>query len=372
MRDILKNVRRVVVKIGSSSLTHPETGKINLAAMERFVRECADLKNAGFEVIIVSSGAIAAGMGRLSLAEKPKNLPEKQACAAVGQGVLMHLYEKFFSEYQVIAAQVLLTGEDLAARKRFLNAKHTFSALLNYGVVPVVNENDTVAVEEIRFGDNDTLSARVAVLVEADLLVLLSDIDGLYTADPRKNSNARFISEVIEINEEIEKLAGGSGTVVGTGGMETKIEAAKIAVNAGIPMVIARAEYGNLRRILRGEEVGTFFYPKKKKHWKKLWLLSGARVQGSIVIDPGAEEALCSGGKSLLPSGVLGVEGEFPAGAIVAVKNLKGRVIAKGLTNYTAQDILKIKGLHSWEIADVLGHKDYDEIIHRDNLVLVD
>ncbi|MDS1029419.1 glutamate 5-kinase [Bacillota bacterium LX-D] len=369
--EILKNLTRIVVKVGTSSLTH-RTGKLNLFRLEKLIRQLADLANQGKQVILVSSGAVGAGIGKIGLKSRPKTIPEKQAAAAVGQGVLMHMYEKIFAEYGQIVGQVLLTREDLADRKRYLNARHTLFSLLQYGVIPIVNENDTVAVEEIRLGDNDTLSALVACLVDADLLVLLSDIEGLYDGNPQKDANAHLLPFVQEINAEIEALAGGAGSEFGTGGMNTKIQAAKMAMNSGIPMVIADSKREDvLRQIVMGNCPGTLFAPKDTPlHTKKRWIAYGSSIQGKITVDAGAQDVLMNDGKSLLPIGITKIEGNFEAGNVVSILDLAGHEFARGIVNYGSEEIEKIKGKNTTEIHKILGYKDYDEVIHRDNLAL--
>ena len=367
--EILKNVKRIVVKVGTSTLTY-ETGKLNLERLDSLVRELADLTNQGKEVILVTSGAVGAGLGRLGLSEKPKTVPEKQAAAAIGQGVLLHMYEKLFAEYNQIAAQILLTRDDIGDRRRYLNARNTINSLFNYGVIPIVNENDTIAVDEIRLGDNDTLAALVAGLADAELLAILSDIEGLYNANPRRNKSANLISEVTEITNEMEKLAGEPGSKYGTGGMYTKLQAAKICMNSGIPMVLASgAKPQVLHGLLRGERIGTMFFPKE--HWlhgRKRWIAFGSDVQGELTVDLGAANAIIEKGKSLLPAGVVAVTGTFEAGNIVSIKNNQGKEIARGIVNYSAADLKRIMGMKSVQIAEVLGVKDYDEIVHRDNM----
>lgn len=365
----MKNITRLVIKVGTSSLTH-ETGKLNLVQMDRLVREIADLKHQGLQVILVTSGAVGAGMGKLGWKEKPKTMPRKQAAAAVGQGILMHMYEKLFAEYGETVAQVLLTKEDVADRQRYLNARNTLTTLINLGVIPIVNENDTVVVDEIKFGDNDTLGAMVAALVDAELLVLLSDIDGLFTADPRKDPSASIIKIVEEISPEIEALAGTPGSKLGSGGMYTKIKAAKIAINSGIPMVITNSmKKDALRDISRGICPGTLFLPKEHKfHTRKRWIAFGSHIQGTIIVDEGAEQAIAYKGKSLLPSGITKVSGDFTPGMVVEIVGPKLGRFSRGIVNYSSQDIDKIKGCKSSCIMDLLGSKDYDEVIHRDNL----
>lgn len=369
MRDF-SEIRRIVVKVGSSSITYLN-GKPNLEQMEFLVRQLADLHNQDRDVLLVTSGAIGVGLKRLGYARRPKNIPEKQAAAAVGQGILMHMYEKFFAEYGVVAGQVLLTREDFSDRKRFLNARNTMYALLNLGVIPVINENDTVAVEEIKLGDNDNLAALVAGLVDADLLILLSDIDGLYTANPRVDPQARLIDRVDEITAEVESLAGGAGTSLGTGGMATKIQAARVAMHSGVTMVLARTtEKDVIRRVVAGEPVGTVFWPSVRLENKKRWIAYSSTVHGKIYVDGGAAQALLHKGKSLLPSGVTKVEGEFDMGNTVSVISPEGKEIARGIVNYSSSEVEQIKGSQTREIAEILGHKDFDEVVHRDNLVL--
>lgn len=369
LKEVLTSANRIVIKVGTSSLTH-ETGKLNLFQLEKIVRELADLSNQGKQVILVTSGAVGAGVGKLGLTCRPKTMPEKQAAAAVGQGVLMHMYEKIFSEYGKVAAQILLTREDLADRKRYLNARNTFFALLGFGVLPIVNENDTVAVEEIRLGDNDTLSALVAGLVDADLLVLLSDIDGLYDGNPKTNPEAKLIPLISELTPEIEAMAGGAGSGLGTGGMGTKLTAAKIAMTSGIPMVIANGRCSNiLRKVLAADFQGTLFLPNEVRlHTKKRWIAFGSAIQGCIYVDGGAEKAIIANGKSLLPAGIIKVTGDFDAGNVVSVWGTCGSEFARGIVNYSSAEIKKIMGKNTQEIVSILGHKDYDEVIHRDNL----
>lgn len=367
----LTNIKRVVIKVGTSSLTH-KTGKLNIMQLEKLVRSIANLMNQEFEVVLVSSGAIGAGIGKMGFKEKPKTIPEKQAAAAVGQGILLHMYEKLFGEYGQIVSQVLLTREDLNERKRYLNARNALLTLLSWGTIPIVNENDTLAVDEIRFGDNDNLAALVAGLVDADLLVLLTDIDGLYWANPRTTKDAQIIPIVEEITSEIMALAGGAGSDLGTGGMVTKIQAGKVAVNMGIPMVIANCgQEGVLTQLLSGQLTGTLFTPKDNRlHSKKQWIAYGSDIHGAIYVDEGASEAITCHGKSLLPIGVLKVEGKFEIGSVVKIIDLNNREIGRGIVNYSSQEIELIKGQRTSKLKEILGHKDYDEIIHRNNLAI--
>lgn len=370
-RKTFQGMKRIVVKVGSSTLSH-QTGKLNLVQLEKLVRELADLHNQGREIVLVSSGAGSAGLGKLGLAQKPKTIPEKQAVAAIGQGLLMQMYEKLFGEYGQIVGQVLLTREDFSDRRRFLNARNTLHAIFRYGAIPIINENDTVAVDEIKLGDNDTLSAMVAGLVDAELLILLSDIDGLYTSNPRQDKNATLIEVVTEITPEIEALAGGTGSKLGTGGMETKIQAARIAGNSGVAMVIAQGNQENIvGRIIRGETLGTLFLPKENRiETRKKWIAFGSAVQGKIFIDSGARRAMVKDGKSLLPIGITGAEGFFEVGHTVTIIDPDGVEVARGIVNYPAKEVEIIKGAQTKDIAKLLGFKDYDEVIHRDNLVL--
>lgn len=368
---MLGQAKRLVIKVGTTSLTYP-SGKINLNQVERLVKEMADILNQGREVVLVTSGAVGAGMGRLGWERRPKTMPEKQAAAAVGQGLLLHMYEKFFSEFGYVVAQVLLTREDLADRKRYLNARHTLMKLLDFGVVPIINENDTIAVEEIRFGDNDTLAALVAGLVDADLLILLTDTGGFFTGDPHQDKDARMIPVIEEITPEIEAWAQGKGSRWATGGMTTKIQAAKIAVDSCIPMVIASGfEPWVMADLVRGRLKGSLFLPREGKMGsKKRWIAFSSEVAGGITVDPGAQKAITQGGKSLLPSGIVEVEGDFEVGSVVGIFSTAKQEFARGIVNYSSREIELIKGKKTGEIVSILGHKDYDEVIHRDNLCL--
>ncbi|MDU2065946.1 MAG: glutamate 5-kinase [Sporomusaceae bacterium] len=370
-RADLSKARRIVVKLGTSTLTY-ENGKLNLFRIEKLVRELADLANQGKEMILVTSGAVGVGMDRLGLIEKPKTIPEKQAAAAVGQGILMHVYEKIFGEYGQTVAQVLLTREDSVNRRRYANSRSSLLTLLKMGVIPVINENDAVAVDELKIGDNDTLSATVAGLVDADLLIILSDVEGVYTENPAVNPAARLIGEIADITPEIEALSGEPGSLRGTGGMYTKIQAGKIAMNSGVSMVIALSSRdGVIRDILAGKAIGTLFSPKENSlHVRKRWLAFGSRLYGSVTIDAGCEKALLAG-SSLLAAGILAVSGDFEQGNTIRIVNESGREVARGLVNYNSSDLDSIKGCHSHEFSSVLGSKPYDEVIHRDNLALL-
>lgn len=368
-RKDLKKCRRVVVKVGTSTLTY-SNGQLNLQKIECLVREMADLHNREIEVLLVSSGAIGVGATRMGYKKKPRTIPEKQALAAIGQGTLVQLYEKLFSEYGKTVAQVLLTRGDLDERLRYLNATNALLAILGLGVIPIINENDTVVVEEIKFGDNDTLSALVAGIVDADLLIILSDVDGLYDCDPRVNPKACLQNEVYEITPAMEENSTNRGSSFSSGGMLTKLRAAHICMTTGIPMIIANGKEVNvIRRIMNGEELGTLFVPREEKmQARKKWIAFGTVPQGQVVVDAGAVRALLEKGKSLLPSGIVEVEGDFERGTVVAVATIDKREIARGVVNYSSAEIRQIAGKKSSEIEKILQDKDYDEVIHRNNL----
>ena len=366
-----KPIRRVVVKVGTSSLVNGHGG-LDADKLHALVGQLAQVKKKNREVILVSSGAIRAGMERLGMVERPRTIPEQQASAAVGQGELMRDYEEFLSSHGIVPAQILVTRDDFRSRLRYLNARNTLYTLLRFGCLPIVNENDTVATDEIRFGENDTLSALVAACVDADLLINLSDVDGLFDGDPRVDSDCKLIEEVRQITPGIEALAGGTHGLNGSGGMRTKIEAAKIATNSGVRMVIANATCDNaILDAVAGKPVGTRFIPKPVRlNQRKRWIAFGNRVKGSIVINEGARKMLAERGKSLLAAGVVGCEGSFAMGDLVAVIDESRTRIARGLTNYASSELSLIRGKHSDEIEQVLGYKDFDEVIHRDNLVI--
>lgn len=361
-----------MIKVGTSTITH-DSGQINLSRLEKLARELADLHNEGREVLLVTSGAVAAGVGRLGYRDYPKTLPLKQALAAIGQGTLLHLYEKFFAEYSKDIAQVLLTKDDFDERLRYLNARNTLTTLLQLGAIPVINENDTVVVEEIKFGDNDTLSALVAEIVDADLLIILTDIDGLYNDDPHVNSEAKIYWELDEIPDIVEKGLRGKGTKFSSGGMYTKLLAARTAMASGIPLVVANGrEPGAVRGIVDGQRIGTLFKPKEgRMQARKRWIAFGSQTHGAVSVDTGAADALVKKGKSLLPSGVVAVDGDFERGNVVSVRTVEGREIGRGMVNYSADEIKAIMGRRTTEIARILGSKDYDEVIHRNNLSLL-
>lgn len=372
-QDILKRAKRFVVKVGSVVLASYDC-RLDQATVDRLASELLELRKAGKEVILVSSGAILAGMGQLGLKEKPRSIPLKQAVAAVGQSHLMRNYEEAFAPNGQRVAQVLLTQDDLQNRIRYLNARNTLFTLLGIGVIPIINENDTVAIDEIKFGDNDNLSALVATLVDADLLVILTDTEGLYTSDPRKDPSARLVPLVKRITEEIKLWAGESARGIGTGGMSTKVSAARIAASVGIPTIVANGlEKGILHRVFSGEAVGTLFLPSHSKmKSRQRWLAFATRPHGQIVVDEGAKMALTHSGKSLLPSGILATARPFQVGDVVSLLNSEGVEFARGLVNYTSEEVEKIKGLKSTEIEGALGYKHSDEVIHRNNLVILE
>jgi len=367
-----ENKQRVVVKIGSRLLSDENDG-LNYEFLDRIVSELADLTERGHEIVLVSSGAIRLGARKLNLSWSHLDIVGKQAAAAVGQGMLIATYGKLFGSRDVTVAQVLLTPDIISLRKKYLNARNTVRHLLSIHTVPVVNENDTVASDEIKFGDNDTLAAITAILTDADLLVLLSDVDGMYDGNPQLTPSVKRISEIKELNEEIAGLAGGPATPGSFGGMTTKLLAAKASMESGIPMVIAHGLTENVvTRILAGESLGTRFTPKiSSLSARKKWLAFGCQTEGVIKVNSGAKKAIVSDGKSLLPSGIVGVENSFDQGACVEIQGPDDTVFAKGLTNYTSLELEQIQGHRSVEIKKILHYKIADEAIHRDDLVLL-
>jgi glutamate 5-kinase len=371
-KALISQTKRVVIKIGSSVLTN-EYGEISEGVFNEIAREISKIKSNGIEPIVVSSGAIAAGMKKLNLGEKPKDVLMKQAIAACGQSTLMWYYEKAFSAFGEKVAQILLTHDALSVRKRFLNARKTLFTLLEIGVIPIVNENDTIAVEEIVFGDNDKLAALVTNLVEADLLILLTDIDGLYNKNPRSHADAELISVIDEIDKRIEEVAGETLGRTTTGGMKTKIEASKTAAAFGVPTIIANGKRPNtLSEIFSGKEVGTLLLPAKEKlKSRKHWIAFTLKPSGEIIIDDGAKRAIASSGKSLLPSGIKEIHGDFEIGELVRCIDERGVEIARGLTSYSSDEIRKIAGAKTSDIEKILGYKYSDEVIHRNDLVVI-
>ena len=370
--NIFHKAKRIVVKVGTSLITD-ESGKLNHDRLESLVNQIAELASRGSQLILVTSGAIAAGVEGLGLGSRPTAIPELQAAASVGQGLLLHQYGKLFRKRNLQVGQVLLTQYDTTHRSQYLNARNTLKKLLDFGAVPIVNENDTTAVDEIRFGDNDTLAALVSCLIDADLLILLSDIDGLYTGDPRVSGEAKLLNEVEEITCEIEEIAGGVGSKFGSGGMVTKIRAAKIVTCAGAGMVIANGREDDiLVKIMDKMPVGTFFFPRKRRiSSRKLWIAFGRISKGTIFVDDGAKTALIKKGKSLLPAGIAASKGDFSLGDAVDIADKDGCVFAKGLINFSADELNQIKGLKSSEVSSVLSDEASEEAIHRDCLVIL-
>ncbi len=379
--SVVSSARRLVIKIGSSLIATTSSGAaetggvagLDLAALARFAAGIAALKKAGREVVLVSSGAVACGMQRLGWNRRPHAIHELQAAAAIGQMGLVQAYESCFREHGLHAAQILLTHDDLADRKRYLNARTTLRTLLALGAIPIINENDTVITDEIKFGDNDTLGALVTNLIEADALIILTDQQGLFTADPRRDPAATLIHDATAGSAELETMAGGAGSDIGRGGMLTKIIAAKRAARSGAHTVIASGhEPEVLQRLAAGEKIGTQLLAQTMTlAARKQWLADHLQVRGALTLDAGAAKALAQGGKSLLAIGVTQVSGEFERGEVVACKDLAGRELARGLANYSAAETRRIKQRPSSEIESILGYVEEPELIHRDNLVLL-
>jgi len=372
MNSLLTDAQTLVVKVGSSLVTNDGQG-LDQTAISAWVAQIAQLVRQKRQVVLVSSGAVAEGMQRLGWKKRPTNINELQAAAAVGQMGLVQMYESCFSQHGLHTAQVLLTHEDLADRKRYLNARSTLRTLLDLNVIPIINENDTVVTDEIRFGDNDTLASLVANLIEADVLVILTDQSGLYSADPRKNPDAELINREVAGNPALEKMAGGAGSSIGSGGMLTKILAAKRAARSGAHTIIASGREQNvLFRLANGEAIGTHLHAEQMKTLaRKQWLADHLRLSGKVILDAGAVKALLHDGKSLLPIGVTKVEGNFDRGDVVACVDAEGKEIARGLVNYNAAETARILRKPSSEIEKTLGYIDEAELIHRDNLVLL-
>jgi glutamate 5-kinase len=371
-KAIISRTKRAIIKIGSSVLTD-DKGILDESAFDRLAKDISAIKNQKRDVAVVSSGAIASGMKKLGLTRKPTEVSMKQAIAACGQSTLIRNYERAFSSYDEKVAQILLTHDGLSDRKRFLNARKTLVTLFDMGIIPIINENDTVAVEEIMLGDNDNLAAHVTSLVEADLLILLTDIGGLYNKDPRRNGDAELITLIDRIDKSVESIAGDTSGRTTTGGMKTKIQAARTAAAFGVPTIIANGkEKSTLEDLFSGKEIGTLFLPSvtslsRRKHWIAFTLKSA----GQIIIDDGAKNAISSKGKSLLPSGIKGVKGKFGVGESVTCVDESGAEIARGLTSYSSEDIKLIMGRSTRDIEAVLGHKYSDEVIHRDDLAII-
>jgi len=371
-KKVLEKVRRIVVKVGSSILASVEEG-LHYEVFSRLTKEISDLKRQGYEIVLVSSGAIAAGMEKLGYKTRPQAITQKQATAAVGQTRLMNIYENYFSRYQQLVAQVLLTHDDLSHRHRFLNARNTLLTLLELGIIPIINENDTVVVDEIKVGDNDNLSALITNLIAADLLIILTDIEGLCDADPRVNPTARCIPLVEDVDVDMKGIVGETQSEMSVGGMISKIQAAKKASRFGIPTVVARGtREGVLHQILKGKEIGTLILSKGEAlSSRKHWIAFNPKPKGDVIVDDGAKKAIVQKGKSLLPSGVIKVRGTFDRGDLVTCLGPRGKEFARGLVNYSATELEKIKGLRSNQIESTLGYKYSDEVIHRDDLVVL-
>lgn len=372
MRSVIADSKRLVVKVGSSLVTNEGRG-LDQAAIGRWAAQIAQLRERGKEVVLVSSGAIAEGMQRLGWTKRPREIDELQAAAAVGQMGLAQVYESRFAEYGIRTAQILLTHADLADRERYLNARSTLLTLLRLGVVPIINENDTVVTDEIKFGDNDTLGALVANLIEGDALIILTDQLGLFTADPRKDPSAELVREANAGSPELEAMAGGAGSAIGRGGMLTKILAAKRAAGSGANTVVASGrEPEVLTRLAAGEAIGTQLMARTARlAARKQWMADHLQVRGHVVIDDGAVEKLTAGGKSLLPIGVVDVQGVFARGEVIACVSMTGREVARGLTNYSSAETKLIARHASADIETILGYMLEPELIHRDNLVVV-
>jgi len=370
-QNIIGQAKKILIKVGSAVLSGQDG--LDLEVINTLVEQMSTLVKKGGSVVLVTSGAIVSGKHRLALTGKLTSIPEKQAAAAVGQGRLMRVYSKAFERNGLYVAQILLTLADLTDRRRFLNIRNTLSTLLTWKVIPIINENDTVAVDEIKFGDNDHLAAMIANIIEADLFVILTSTDGLFDKNPATSKKARIIPLVKKITPDIEAMATEETSSTGTGGMKSKIMAAKKVTAIGIPCIIAPGKRKDvLSDIMAGKEIGTLFLPRSKRlNSKKYWIAFTLKSKGRLVIDEGAEKALVEQGKSLLPSGVTDVEGHFNPGDPVSCISRNGTLLAKGLANYGAEDIKKIKGLKTNQIRQVLGYKDYDEVIHRDNLVII-
>ena len=381
--DILKNIKRVVIKIGSSVISNRDKGRSPLECglsrdwVRHYARKIKVIRDKGYDVVLVSSGAIMAGRERLEFGRADLTIPEKQACAAIGQSFLMHTYEKAFEKKELKVAQILLSHDDLGNRKRYLNAKHTIEALLEKGVIPIINENDSVTVEEIKIGDNDSLSATVACLVDAQLLVILSDVDGLYDRDPSLKAKpgeakAQLLSHVSKVNDGIEKIAGKSNSRLTVGGMVTKVRAAKKTMSFGIPtLVVNGLDVKVLEKIFDAKEVGTLFWAGKEKiRDRKHWIAHTLKPAGKLTVDEGARKALVERGKSLLPAGLVAVKGSFEFGNALTLVDESGKEIGRGLVNYSSRDLETIKGMKTSAVRSLMQESYYEEVIHRDDLVI--
>ena len=370
-QETFSHIRKIIIKVGSAVLTGADG--LDLKIINSLVREMSELIHKGYSVVLVSSGAIVSGKHRLNITGKLKSIPQKQAAAAIGQGRLMRVYSKSFEKQGLYVAQILLTLSDLSDRQRYLNIRNTLSTLMEWGVTPIINENDSVAVDEIKFGDNDNLAAMIANIVEADLFINLTSTEGLFDCNPAQSKKAKLIELVYEITDQIEAASTEDTSTGGTGGMKSKVLAAKKVTAMGIPCVIAPGKKKKvLADIIAGKEIGTLFLPMADRlNSKKYWIAFTLQPSGKLVIDDGAKKALLEKGKSLLPSGIVDVEGDFDLGDPVSCVDREGITVAKGLVNYNSAEIRKIKGLKTSQISQVLGNKDYDEVIHRDNLAII-
>jgi len=369
-KQIVSKVKRALIKIGTGVLAG--TDGLDLGIVEQLVDEIVKLRSGGMQIVIVTSGAIASGKHRMGITGKLKSMPQKQACAAIGQGRLMRIYSNAFGRHSVYVAQILLTMSDLTDRMRYINIRNTLSTLMDWNVVPIINENDTVSVAEIKFGDNDHLAAMIANVIQADILINLTNTEGLFDRNPTGKQRARLIKVVPEITDEIESMATAEADPVGMGGMRSKVIAARKVTACGIPYVIAKGKTkGILADLFAGKEKGTLFLPSTEPMTsREYWIAFTLRSRGKLSLDDGAKNAIVNQGKSLLPSGITKVEGDFEVGDPVICIGTDGKAFAKGLVNYSSKDLVKIQGLKTAKIMQVLGYKDYDEVIHRDNMAV--
>ena len=369
-KQIVSNVKRALIKVGTGVLAGADG--LDLGIVEQLVDEIVKLRSGGMQIVIVTSGAIASGKHRMGITGRLNSMPQKQACAAIGQGRLMRIYSNAFGRHSVYVAQILLTMSDLTDRTRYINVRNTLSTLMDWNVVPIINENDTVSVAEIKFGDNDHLAAMIANVIQADILINLTNTEGLYDRNPAGKQRARLIKIVSEITDEIESMATAEADPVGMGGMRSKVIAARKVTACGIPYIIARGKTkGILADLFAGKEKGTLFLPSAEPMTsREYWIAFTLRSRGKLFLDDGAKNAIVSQGKSLLPSGITKVEGDFAVGDPVLCIGTDGKAFAKGLVNYSSKDLVKIQGLKTAKIMQVLGYKDYDEVIHRDNMAV--
>ena len=369
-KQIVSNVKRALIKVGTGVLAGADG--LDLGIVEQLVDEIVKLRSGGMQIVIVTSGAIASGKHRMGITGRLNSMPQKQACAAIGQGRLMRIYSNAFGRHSVYVAQILLTMSDLTDRTRYINVRNTLSTLMDWNVVPIINENDTVSVAEIKFGDNDHLAAMIANVIQADILINLTNTEGLYDRNPAGKQRARLIKIVPEITDEIESMATAEADPVGMGGMRSKVIAARKVTACGIPYIIARGKTkGILADLFAGKEKGTLFLPSAEPMTsREYWIAFTLRSRGKLFLDDGAKNAIVSQGKSLLPSGITKVEGDFEVGDPVICIGTDGKAFAKGLANYSSKDLVKIQGLKTAKIMQVLGYKDYDEVIHRDNMAV--